>query len=154
MTKKDVTLTIDQDILEPARKQIPNLSQFFENCLKAYLGVDINTLFYTSNAQEALDTIKQAQTSLYLLIERNNVEENIKKAEHDEINLAWRKLYAEYRDTKHINKTQRQNSSKILNIPEEELTDIVEVTYVFRNETKIDITEWEEVYNEYGYNDE
>ena len=154
MTKKDVTLTIDQDILESARKQLPNLSQFFEKCLKAYLGLDVNSLFYTSDAQKALDTIKEAQTSLYLLTERNDVEENIKKAKHDEINLAWRRLYAEYRDTRHMSKLQLENASKVLGVSEQQLEDIVEVAFVFRDETSIDLTEWDEVYNEYGYGDE
>lgn len=150
MTKKRIELTIEEELLETAKKQIPNMSQFFENCLKAYLGQDINSLFYTSNAQEALDTIKNAQTALYLLTERNDIEENMQKAAKQEINLAWRRLYTEYRDTRTINQDKLQNASNILNVNPEELTDIVEVCFVFSRDDQVDVTEWSEVYEKYG----
>jgi hypothetical protein len=35
-------------------------------------------------------------------------------------------------------------------VSSEELVDIVEVLFAFRNSTDIDVTEWTEVYNEYG----
>ena len=153
MTKKRIELTIDEDILEKAKKQIPNMSNFFQNCLEAYLGININSLFYTSDAQESIDIIKNAQTALYLLTERNDVEENIKQAERDEINLAWRKLYTEYRDQRTINKDYLKHASEILNVPGEELTDIVEVCYVYNRNDSVDVTDWSAVYEAYGYGD-
>ena len=152
MTKKRIELSIEEDILEKAKKQIPNMSKFFENCLQAYLG--INNLFHTTNAQEAIDTIKNAQTALYLLTERNKIEENIKKAEHDEINLSWRRLYTEYRDTKTINQDKLTHASKTLKVDTEELIDIVEVCYAYNRRDNIDTTEWSEVYEAYGYGDD
>jgi hypothetical protein len=82
--------------------------------------------------------------------ERRNIEEAKEKAAKDEINLAWRRLYTEYRDTRTINDDQLNTSSEVLGVPAEELRDIVEVCYVFSRDSGIDVTEWNEVYNEYG----
>ena len=154
MTKKNFTITLEEDLLAKAKRQIPNMSQFFENCLTAYLGMDNQSLFYTSDAQEAIDTIRNAQTALYLLTERNNIEENIKEAEQEEIRLAWMRLYAEYRDQRTINQDKLKHASEILNVPEEELTDIVEVCYVYNRNDSVDVTDWSAVYEAYGYGDD
>ena len=150
ITKKRIELTIEEELLENAKKQIPNISNFFENCLKAYLGLEINSVFYTSEAQDALNKIKDAQTALYLMTERNDVEENIKKAEKQEINLAWRHLYTEYRDTRTINQDKLKHAVEILGVPAEELIDIVDVCFVFSRNDEVDVTEWNDVYEKYG----
>ena len=154
MTKKNFTITIDEDLLEKSKKQIPNMSNFFENCLLAYLGMDTQSIFYTSDAQEAIDTIRKAQTALYLLTERNKIEENIKEAAEDEIRIAWMRLYTEYRDQRIINQDKLQHASEVLGVSGEELTDIVEVCYVYSRNDDIDVTSWSSVYAAYGYGDD
>ena len=154
MTKKRIEVSIEEDILEQAKKQIPNMSNFFQNCLEAYLGTNTKTLFYVPDAQKAIDTIRDAQTALFLLTEREKIEENIKKANEDEIRIAWMKLYAEYRDTKTINQDKLRYASEILKVSTEELVDIVEVCYAFSRRDEIDVTDWEKVYKEYGYGDD
>ena len=149
MTKKRIELTIDDEVLEKARKQIPNLSGFVEECLKQYLGIGFN-LIPTSKMNELVETISKSQLELYLMNERGNIEEAKEKAAKQEINLAWRKLYTTYRDTRTINQDKLQHASEILNVPEEELVDIVEVCYVFSRNDEIDVTEWNEVYQKYG----
>lgn len=149
MTKKRIELTIHDEVLEKARKQIPNLSGFVEECLKQYLGIGFN-LIPTSKMNELVETISKSQLELYLMNERGNIEEAKEKAAKQEINLAWRKLYTTYRDTRTINQDKLQYASEILNVPEEELVDIVEVCYVFSRNDEIDVTEWEEVYQKYG----
>ena len=149
MTKKRIELTIDDEVLEKARKQIPNLSGFVEECLKQYLGIGFN-LIPTSKMNELVETISKSQLELYLMNERGNIEEAKEKAAKQEINLAWRKLYTTYRDTRTINQDKLQHASEILNVPEDELVDIVEVCYVFSRNDEIDVTEWNEVYEKYG----
>ena len=149
MTKEPIKLSIDDEVLEKARKQIPNLSGFVEECLKQYLGIGFN-LIPTSKMNELVETISKSQLELYLMNERGNIEEAKEKAAKQEINLAWRKLYTTYRDTRTINQDKLQHASEILNVPEEELVDIVEVCYVFSRNDEIDVTEWEEVYQKYG----
>lgn len=149
MTKEKATISLDSEVLEKARKQIPNLSGFIEECLKQYLGIGFN-LIPTSKMNELVETISKSQLELYLMNERGNIEEAKEKAAKQEINLAWRKLYTTYRDTRTINQDKLQHASEILNVPEDELVDIVEVCYVFSRNDEIDVTEWEEVYQKYG----
>ena len=149
MTKEKATISLDSEVLEKARKQIPNLSGFVEECLKQYLGIGFN-LIPTSKMNELVETISKSQLELYLMNERGNIEEAKEKAAKQEINLAWRKLYTTYRDTRTINQDKLQHASEILNVPEEELVDIVEVCYVFSRNDEIDVTEWNEVYEKYG----
>ena len=149
MTKEKATISLDSEVLDKARKQIPNLSGFLEECLKQYLGIG-NNLTPTSKMYELVENISKSQLELYLMNERSNIEEAQQKAAKDEINLAWRKLYATYRDTRTIEPRLLENAVKVLGVSSEELVDIVEVLFAFRNSTSIDVTEWTEVYNEYG----
>ena len=149
MTKEKATISLDSEVLEKARKQIPNLSGFLEECLKNYLGIG-NGLINTSNIHELNETISKCQLELYLMNEKGNIKEAKEKAAKQEINLAWRKLYATYRDTRTIDETLLNNASEILKVDKVELSDIVEVCYAFSRNSDIDVTEWAEVYAEYG----
>ena len=153
MTKTKTTLSIDEELLEKSKKHIPNLSGFVETCLKKYLGVG-NNLTPTSKMYELVETISKCQLELYLMNEREHIEEAKQKAEKQEINLAWRHLYTEYRDTKKINQDKLKHAVEVLGVTSEELTDIVEVCFVFNREDKVDVTEWSEVYENYGGDNE
>ena len=147
--KKQLILTIDEEVVEKAKKQIPNISAFVEDCIKNYLGIG-NGLINTSNIHELNETISKRQLELYLMNEKGNIKEAKEKAAKQEINLAWRKLYATYRDTRTIDETLLNNASEILKVDKVELSDIVEVCYAFSRNSDIDVTEWLEVYAEYG----
>ena len=147
--KKQLILTIDEEVVEKAKKQIPNISAFVEDCIKNYLGIG-NGLINTSNIHELNETISKCQLELYLMNEKGNIKEAKEKAAKQEINLAWRKLYATYRDTRTIDETLLNNASEILKVDKVELSDIVEVCYAFSRNSGIDVTEWLEVYAEYG----
>ena len=149
MTKEKATISLDSEVLEKARKQIPNLSGFIEECLKNYLGIG-NGLINTSNIHELNETISKCQLELYLMNEKGNIKEAKEKAAKQEINFAWRKLYTTYRDTRTLDETLLNNASEILKVDKVELTDIVEVCYAFSRNSDIDVTEWAEVYAEYG----
>ena len=147
--KKQLILTIDEEVVEKAKKQIPNISAFVEDCIKNYLGIG-NGLINTSNIHELNETISKCQLELYLMNEKGNIKEAKEKAAKQEINLAWRRLYATYRDTRTIDETLLNNASEILKVDKVELSDIVEVCYAFSRNSDIDVTEWLEVYAEYG----
>ena len=66
MTKKQLILTIDEDIVKKAKDTIPNISGFVEECLKQYLGIG-NNLIPTSKMKELVDTISKSQLELYLM---------------------------------------------------------------------------------------
>ena len=152
MTKKRVELSIEDEVIEKAKKRIPNISGFVETCLKQYLGID-NNLIPTSKMHELADTIGKCQLELFLMNEREHIEEAKAKAAKQEINIAWRKLYTTYRDTRTIDEHLLQNAVEVLGVPGEELSDIVEVCHVFCRDDNVDVTEWEEVYEKYGGED-
>ena len=149
MTKEKATISLDSEVLQKARNQIPNLSGFIEECLKQYLGIG-NNLIPTSKMHQLVETISKSQLELYLMNEKGNIEEAQEKARHDEINLAWRMLYTTYRDTRNIDEHLLSNAVEVLSVGAEELSDIVEVCFVFSRNDGIDVTEWSEVYGKYG----
>ena len=149
MTKEKATISVDSEVLEKARKQIPNLSGFIEECLKQYLGIGYN-LIPTSKMHELVEGISKNQLELYLMNERGNIEEAKEKAAQQEINLAWRRLYTEYRDTRKIDDLLLKEASNVLEVPTDELADIVEVCFVFSRDDGVDVTEWADVYEKYG----
>lgn len=152
MTKKQLILTIDEDLIDNAKKHIPNISAFVEECLKNYLGVGIG-LVETSKMQDLVMTISKSQLELYLMNERGNIEEAKKEAEQEEIRLAWMRLYAEYRDQRTINQDYLKHASEVLGVDQEELSDIVTVCFAYRHNGTVDVTSWEDVYGAYGYGD-
>lgn len=152
MTKKQLILTIDEDLIDNAKKHIPNISAFVEECLKNYLGVGIG-LVETSKMQDLVMTISKSQLELYLMNERGNIEEAKKEAEQEEIRLAWMRLYTEYRDQRTINQDYLKHASEVLGVDQEELSDIVTVCFAYRHNGTVDVTSWEDVYGAYGYGD-
>ena len=152
MGKKTVGVTIDEHLLKKAKEQIPNLSAFVEYCIKNYLG-EIKGLVATGKQQELIDTIKKCQLELYLLNERNKIEENMKEVEIEEINVAWRKLYKEYRVKKIIDPEHLNSAAKKLKVSVDELNDILDLTYAYSRRDRVDITDWQEIYEKYGYGD-
>ena len=152
MGKKTVGVTIDEHLLKKAKEQIPNLSAFVEYCIKNYLG-EIKGLVATGKQQELIDTIKKCQLELYLLNERNKIEENMKEVEIEEINATWRKLYKEYRVKKIIDPEHLDSAAKKLKVSVDELNDILDLTYAYSRRDRVDITDWQEVYGKYGYGD-
>ena len=147
--KEKATISLDSEVLDKSRKQIPNLSGFIEECLKQYLGIG-NNLIPTSKMHELVEGISKNQLELYLMNEREHIQEVKEKAAKQEINLTWRRLYTTYRDTRTIDEHLLSNASEVLGVPGEELSDIVEVCYVFCREDNVDVTEWAEVYEKYG----
>ena len=152
ITKERTTITIDSELLEKSKKHIPNLSGFIEECLRNYLGAG-NKLVNTATMHDLVETIGKCQLELYLMNERGNIKEAQEKAAKQEINLAWRHLYTTYRDTRTIDPAKLKHASETLQVPEEELTDIVEVCFVFSRNDGVDVTEWSEVYEKYGGDD-
>lgn len=145
--KKQLILTIDEDIVEKAKATIPNISGFVEECLKQYLGIGGN-LIHTSEMNKLVETISKCQLDLYLMNERGNIEEAKEKAKQDEILLAWRRIYAEYRDTRTINDDHLEKACATLQVTPDVLKNIILMSYAFRDD--LDVTDWETVYNEYG----
>lgn len=147
MTKKDLKLTIEENILEKAKKTIPNLSEFFEECLKYYLG-EANGMYPIIKDQEILDNIGKLQAKLYMNKQNFNIEENIKAAEEFEKDKSWRFLWNDYRVRLIPDETLMTSAVKELGIDEDTLEDILDEVYEAKD--SIDTDSWKTVYEWYN----
>jgi len=153
MTKQTINISLDEEVLEQAKKQIPNISQFVEKCLRQYLGLDKDCMYPVTTAQELIETIKDAQIQLFLMNESSKFEENIEKANKHKTRMAWLKVWREYRDTSHYTQEIFEEACNILGVSAEELQDILDVVYVEQGDTDVKLSDWEAVYKEFGYGD-
>ena len=71
--KKVTTISIDSKVFWKAKREIPNISDFVEKCMKVYLNItdDDNNV---GSIQEELNKIKESQLKIHLLCERKDNE--------------------------------------------------------------------------------
>lgn len=124
--KKVTTINIDSKVLSRAKREIPNISVFIEDCLKVYLNITDND-DNVSLMQDELNKIKDARLKLHLLSEVQDNDEEIQLYDKDKINRAWSSIWREYRTHHYINNTNMQSACTILNRTENELTDIMDI---------------------------
>ena len=149
MTKKDLKITIEENILEKGRKAIPNLSEFFEECLKHYLGLS-DGMYPIVNDQEILDNIGKLQAKLFINRQNFDLQESIRNIESEEKNKTWRFLWNEYRRTLRMDEKLLKKAIEELGKNEEELEDILDWTYITNNQ--VDTNYWEDVLKKYEEN--
>ena len=142
MSKVRTTLTIDEEVYEKARKQIPNLSEFLEECLKHYFGY-ANGLFPVGNINDITEKIGKLQVELYLINQNQDVEDGLKKAEEFEKNKAWRFLWNDYFRRLIPDKQLLATAVEVLGVDEETLEDLLDE--VFEAKDSIDTEEWSTV---------
>ena len=124
MTKKVTTISIDEDILIMAKKELPNLSIFVEDCLKAFLGFNKSEL---RTIDENLDVIKNAMLNIQIISAKDNeinINNNFNTAEQ---NKAWSKIWRNYRNNINLNNDEWEEAGLILNTSVSDLKELVEV---------------------------
>ena len=146
MTKKQLILTIDENVIEKAKKTIPNISGFVEECLKQYLGIG-NNLVPTSKMNELVEVISKSQLELHLMNERENIEETKERVENFEKDKAWRFLWNDYRVRLIPDERLLNEAVEVLGVDSETLEDILDEVYEARD--KLDTDEWDTVKNWY-----
>ena len=145
--KKDLRVSIEEKLLKQAKKEIPNLSGFFETCLKYYLGTE-QVFFPTNDAQEILDKIKELQLQLFLLTEKEITEDKIAEAEQDKIDRFWRELYLKYRDTYVIPDDLKELAKELLDVDLDTLENILDSV----DDNNLMFNTWTEAKQWYGDN--
>ena len=149
MTKKDLKITIEEEILEKAKQHIPNLSGFVEECLKHYFGY-ADGIFPIGNVDEIADKISKLQVELFLINQNYDVEESRKRAENNEKDKAWRFLWNDFRPRLIPDETLLAKAVELLGKNEEELEDILDWAYI--TDVKVDTNSWQEVLKTYTEN--
>lgn len=146
MTKKNITITIEMEILKEAKEQIPNISAFVESCLRNYL----NGTFPVSDANRIIQEIGKLQADLYLLNQINDLEQKIKDKQNLEKDKAWRFLWNDYNTKLILDETLMTNAVELLGKDKEELEEILD--WVLLTEIKVDTNYWEDVLRKYNEN--
>lgn len=146
MTKERVNISIDSELLKKAKKHIPNLSGFVEECLRYYLGYAEGTI-PVGNINEIADKIGKLQVELFLINQNYNAEESMKRVENEEKNKAWRFLWNDYRPRLIPDETLLKKAVEQLEKSEEELEDILDWAYM--TDIKVDTNSWQDVLEKY-----
>ena len=142
MTKERVNISIDTELMEKARKEIPNLSGFVEECLSHYFGYADGT-FPIGNINDITDKIGKLQVDLFLINQNYDMETAMKEAENFEKDKAWRFLWNDYR-IRLIPDEQLMNTAvETLGIDEDTLEDILDEVYEAKD--SVDTEEWNTV---------
>jgi len=133
--KKITTVSIDEDILRLAKREIPNLSEFMETCLKTYFGVGSNNDFVI-NIQEELNKIKEAQLKIHLLSENDFNDTVVQEFDSKKMNKAWLDIWASYRTHEVYYHANLETASKVLGYTAEQIHEIMETlkTYCSKND--------------------
>ncbi len=150
MTKKSLKISIEEDILEKAKKNIPNLSGFVEECLKHYFGYAEGTI-PVGDINEITDKIGKLNVELFLINQNYNAKENMKRAEDEKKNKAWRFLWNDFRPRLIPNKTLMEKAIEELGMNEEELEDILDWVHI--TDVKVDTNTWQDVLEKYNENE-
>ena len=149
MTKERVNISIDSEILIKAKKHIPNLSGFVEECLKHYFGY-ADGIFPIGNVNEITDKIGKLQAELFLINQNYDAEESMKNAANEEKDKAWRFLWNDFRPTLIPDETLLEKAIETLEMNKEELEDILD--WVYLTDVKVDTNSWQEVLKAYNEN--
>lgn len=148
--KERINVTIDKNLLEKSKGIIPNLSQFFEECLAKRLGWGENAIFPVHSAHDELNNIGESMANLHIMTEKNNVNEKYEELQEQKKDIIWRKIYSEYERKDNIELSQLHEASELLNVSSDVLADVLYVVlnYVSQDE-KFKSNKWKWSYNKY-----
>ena len=142
MSKIRTTLTIEEEVYEKAKKSIPNLSEFLEECLKHYFGYADGT-FPIGNINDITDKIGKLQVDLFLINQNYDMETAMKEAETFEQDKAWRFLWNDYRIRLIPDEMLLQEAEEKLEVDSETLEDLLDE--LFEVKDSIDTESWDTV---------
>ena len=149
MSKKSLKISIEEEVLEKAKKHIPNLSGFVEECLKHYFGY-ADGIFPIGNVNEITEKIGKLQVELFLINQNYDTEESRKNAENEERDKAWRFLWNDFKPSLIPDETLLEKAIEVLGINGEELEDILDWIYI--TDINVNTNSWQEVLKAYTEN--
>lgn len=127
--KEKVTFSIDEKIMEMVRNNIPNMSEFVEDCFKAYLSFAIeNEEERGEELRKAWETFHKAKLDIHLLMKVDFEGQDLQKAILKQKNQAWLTVWSDYRRVGGTITSKIEKSSKTLEIKPEELKQVLEDT--------------------------
>lgn len=126
--KDKITISIDSEVLKKAKKQMPNISEFLNECLKQYLGMADGS-FPTANARDVVDDIGKSQAKLFILNQNFDYENAQKRMEDEKVNRVLRTVWQEYSKTFLPEGDAFENALSVLNVDAETMEDMLDFAY-------------------------
>ena len=127
--KERTNISIEKDLLELAKENIPNLSNFFEECLRAYFK------FTTENDEQrgeelrkAWEDFHRANLEIHLLMNVDTENKHLEKMQDKNKKLAWLGIWKTYKFTQTYQPHAMEEACKVLNLTERELKEVMEDT--------------------------
>ena len=145
--KSKITVSIDSKVLEKAKKQMPNISEFFNECLKQYLGL-ADGIYPTAEANDIVNDISKSQAKLFILNQNYDYEKAQKEVEDEKVNRALRKLWNEYSKNLFADEQSMSEALEVLPVTAETLEDILDFAYANQDELGLNFT-WSKLYELY-----
>ena len=150
MAKERLTLSIEENLLAKSKEVIPNLSQFFEECLAKRIGWGDETYFPVHTAEEELDKIGKSMVNLHIMTEKNDMFKRHQELENQKLDLVWREVYNKFRNNSEIDLSYLSEASELLGVTTEVLSDVL---YIAENEKdfkeKQKFNTWKSSYEKY-----
>ena len=137
--KSKITISIDDEVLKKAKKQMPNISEFLNECLKQYLGL-ADGIFPTADVNDIVKDIAKSQAKLFIINQNYDYEKAQKEIEDEKLNKALRGVWFEYSKTLLPEGDAFENALTILNVDAETLEDMLDFADMNRDELGLNFT--------------
>lgn len=127
--KEKVTFSIDSKTMDLVRSNIPNMSQFVEDCFKAYLSFAIeNEEERGEELRQAWNDFHKAKLTIHLLMKINYEQKDIERVQKEQKNDAWLEVWADYRRTGNTQEEKIEKTAKTLDLEFEVLKQLLDDT--------------------------
>lgn len=124
--KEKVTFSIDDKLMEMARNNIPNMSAFVEDCLKAYL------TYATETEEERGEELRKswaefhrAKRNIHILMKVDFAHKDIENEIAKQKTEAWLSVWSDYRRVESTQESKLKKASETLGISVEELKEVL-----------------------------
>lgn len=127
--KKQATFSIDEKVLQMARDNIPNMSGFVEDCIRAYLSFAIeNEEERGEELRKAWADFNRAKLNIHLLMKMDYEGKDIENAINKQKTDAWLTVWSDYRRVGSTEDIKIEKASKVLKIEPKVLKQTLENT--------------------------
>ena len=127
--KQPLKISIEEKILEQVKDTIPNISEFVEDCFKAYLTFAIkNEEDRGEELRKAWETFHRAKLDIHLLMKVDYEGQDMQQAILKQKTDAWLSVWSDYRRVGSTQQYKIEKASKTLEITTDELNKVLEDT--------------------------
>ena len=130
MTKQQLKVTIDEDILEIIKDNIPNISKFVENCFKSYLMIGgMNEEARGEELRKAWETFRESQLKIHMLTAISYEKKSIEKMQEKANTDAWLRVWGDYRKVGSAHEHKIEEAATALGLEPDVMKQLLYDTY-------------------------